>query len=57
MGEHEKKAMPFNKEPLLPEGIYDADGVNVTPRSLYLAQLSERLGKQAVVNIGYGSKE
>lgn len=52
-GEHEKKAMPFNKEPLLPEGIYDADGGNVTPRSLYLAQLSERLGKQAVVNIGY----
>jgi hypothetical protein len=53
MGEHEKRAIPFEKEPLLPEGIYDSHGIPVTPKSLYLAQLSERLGKQAIANIGY----
>jgi hypothetical protein len=52
-GTHEQKAMPFNKEPLLPEGIYDSDGIAVSPKSLYLAQLAERLGKQALANIGY----
>lgn len=46
-------AMPFNKEPLLPEGTYDSLGTPVTPESLYLAQLRERLGAQAVKNIGY----
>jgi hypothetical protein len=45
--------MPFNKEPVVPEGIYDLPGKKVTPGSLYLAQLSERLGKQALKNIGY----
>ncbi len=52
-GAQEKKAVPFNQEPLLPEGIYDAQGSTVSPPSLYLAQLSERLGKQALANIGY----
>jgi len=52
-GEQQKKAMPFNTEPMEPEGIYDSHGVAVTPASLYLAQLAERLGKQAVKNIGY----
>jgi len=37
----------------LPEGIYDSPNVPVTPSSLYLAQLAERLGKQALLNIGY----
>lgn len=43
-GEKQRKAMPFTKSPLLPDGIYDAYGSAVTPRSLYVAQLSERLG-------------
>ena len=52
-GEHAKRTMPFNMEPVVPEGIYDLPGKKVTPGSLYLAQLSERLGKQALKNIGY----
>jgi hypothetical protein len=52
-GEQQKKAIPFDKEPFLPEGIYDSYGVPVTPGSLYLAQLEERLGKKALTNIGY----
>lgn len=52
-GERQRKAMPFNKLPLLPRGIYDAYGKSVSPSSLYLAQLSERLGNPALKNIGY----
>jgi hypothetical protein len=60
-GEHQRKAVPGSNEGgniaydsvLLPEGIYDSPGVPVIPSSLYLAQLRERLGKQALVNIGY----
>lgn len=33
--------------------IYDHDGTMVSPRSLYLEQLKERLGGAAVENIGY----
>ena len=36
-----------------PHGIYDQLGNIVTPHSLYLEQLRERLGGQAVENIGY----
>jgi F5/8 type C domain len=43
----------FNAEPLLPEGIFDSHGIPVAPRSLYLAQVAERLGPQALRNIGY----
>jgi hypothetical protein len=39
------------REPL---GIFDSQGAPVTPSSLYLAQLRERLGDDALVNIGYG---
>lgn len=53
IGEREKGAVPFSKFPLLPEGIYDAHGTAVFPSSLYLAQLSERLGSGALANIGY----
>lgn len=53
IGEKQRKSMPFNKSPLLPDGFYDAYGTPVDPSSLYLAQLSERLGRQAVKNIGY----
>ncbi|MFL9483487.1 hypothetical protein ACI6Q2_11975 [Chitinophagaceae bacterium LWZ2-11] len=44
-GDREQKPMPFTKDPLLPEGIYDAHGTSVVPESLYLAQLKERLEK------------
>jgi len=37
----------------LPNGIYDSFGTPVTPSSLYLQQLLERKGAQAVINIGY----
>jgi hypothetical protein len=36
-----------------PNGVFDSPGKSVTPGSLYLAQLCERLGPQAVVNVGY----
>lgn len=38
---------------VLPNGIYDSQGVAVTPGSLYLAQLKQRLGSAALTNIGY----
>ena len=65
-GEHQKKAIPGSNEAgnisydsfsLLPEGIYDSPGVQVVPSSLYLAQLNERLGKQALINTGYDAKQ
>jgi hypothetical protein len=37
--------------PKAPDGIIDARGTRVQPRSLYLAQLAERLGPGAVKNI------
>lgn len=52
-GEPQKKAIPFDAEPLLPEGIYDALNTPVGPSSLYLAQLAERLGNAAIQHIGY----
>jgi hypothetical protein len=38
--------------PEAPNGVIDAAGAHVLPRSLYQAQLAERLGPQAVANIG-----
>lgn len=35
------------------DGIFDSLGAAVSPASLYLAQLCERLGPDAVANIGY----
>ena len=52
-GTREQQAVPFHKLPLLPDGIYDSHGTPVAPLSLYLSQLAERLGPQAVTNIGY----
>jgi hypothetical protein len=46
---------PFGTSPLLPLGISDSPGIPVYPQSLYLAQLAERLGPQAVKHIGYSS--
>jgi hypothetical protein len=53
IGERKTAAMPFGKEPKLPEGIFDSHGTPVAPASLYLAQLRARLGEQAVKNIGH----
>jgi hypothetical protein len=36
-----------------PQGTYDAKGATVTPSSLYLEQLRERLGDGALKAIGY----
>lgn len=36
-----------------PNGIFDSPNAPVLPTSLYLEQLRERLGEQAVANIGY----
>ena len=44
---------PFAADPPLPEGTFDSPDKPVAPQSLYLAQLAERLGPQAVKNIGY----
>ncbi len=53
LGPNIPTARPFDKEPSLPLGTSDSPGVPVMPQSLYLAQLAERLGPQAVKNIGY----
>jgi hypothetical protein len=37
----------------MPNGIYESVGVPVTPSSLYLAQLKQRLGIPALNAIGY----
>jgi hypothetical protein len=37
------------------DGVYDHLNTMVEPRSLYLRQLQERLGPQALADIGYGS--
>lgn len=56
-GQHQRRAIPFDTIPLLQEGIYDSPGVRVSPSSLYLAQLNERLGARALINIGYNAKD
>lgn len=48
-------ARPFERQPLLPNGIVDSPNTPVAPQSLYLAQLAARLGPQALKNIGYDS--
>ncbi len=53
IGESLRRPRPFGNGPLLPEGIQDSPGEPVTPQSLYLAQLAERLGPQAVKDLGY----
>ncbi len=44
---------PFGKGPKLPSGVFDSHDRPVTPSSLYLSQLAERLGPSALKNIGY----
>jgi hypothetical protein len=52
-GEIDSAPRPFGEGPDLPNGIVDSHGQPVAPRSLYLAQLRERLGAEALRNIGY----
>jgi len=53
-GSVEHKPAPFEKtNPILPDGIIDSQDKPVTPQSLYLTQLKERLSPQALKNIGY----
>lgn len=52
-GSNDSGSIVYNSKVMLPEGIYDSHNVPVTPASLYLAQLQDRLGKQALINIGY----
>jgi hypothetical protein len=54
IGKPEAAAQPGNRNgPSLPPGIFESPGAPVSPPSLYLAQLKERLGPQALANIGY----
>jgi hypothetical protein len=53
-GAFEEQPLPGeNTGPKLPPGIVDLPGASVSPESLYLAQLRDRLGAQALANIGY----
>ena len=52
-GENAPKPRPFNQAPMLAGGVEDSRGKRVTPQSLYLAQLKERLGAGALRAIGY----
>ncbi|MBS1816040.1 MAG: hypothetical protein JSS87_14300 [Acidobacteria bacterium] len=46
----------FRGKPL-PQGIIESQGKPVKPQSLYLEQLYERLGPQALKNIGYTTQD
>ncbi len=56
-GERKEEPMPQSdskvKAAPLPTGIFDSHNKPAAPKSLYLAQLAERLGAQALKNIGY----
>jgi hypothetical protein len=53
-GREETSSQPGSPNgPKLPSGIFDSPGAPVSPKSLYLEQLKERLGPQALANIGY----
>ncbi len=52
-GTLQHSAAPGSDAGILPEGTIDSAGVAVSPRSLYLEQLCERLGPDAIHAIGY----
>ena len=57
-GQRVGKPMPISGagskgRPALPEGVFEFPNKRVKPDSLYLQQLSDRLGMRAVHNIGY----
>jgi hypothetical protein len=56
-GENRLAPRPFGTGPMLEQGIVDSPEQPVMPRSLYLAQLKERLGTEALANLGYGSAD
>jgi len=49
----EVSEVPPGGSTVAPNGIYESLGTHVTPSSLYLAQLCDRLGATAAANIGY----
>lgn len=53
VGRRDTTARYFDTAPVQPEGVFDSHGQPVAPQSLYLAQLLERKGLQALKNIGY----
>jgi len=53
VGKQTVAAAPGSDAGPLPQGIVDAQGTAVAPASLYLAQLCERRGPQALKAIGY----
>lgn len=55
IGQRIRRARMFDEKPVLPEGDYDSHGTPVTPQSLYLAQLAERRGPDALRAIGYSA--
>jgi hypothetical protein len=55
IGQPQHTARLFDSAPILPVGYFDSPAVPVAPRSLYLAQLEQRLGKSAIRNIGYAN--
>jgi hypothetical protein len=55
IGERQQTARLFDTGPIQPEGIFDSYNKPVSVQSLYLAQLSDRLGSKALKNIGYPS--
>ena len=46
-------ATPLGSTTTTPNGVFESIGKPVSPESLYLAQLGERLGPEAVTAIGY----
>jgi hypothetical protein len=52
IGAEKSATEPGSGRPI-PNGFYDSLGALVTPASLYLAQLCDRLGLQAAAKIGY----
>lgn len=55
IGRREQTARLFDSSPILDEGTFESHGTPVTPQSLYLAQLADRLGQQAITHMGYAS--
>ena len=56
VGRRRQRAAFFQTAPILPEGYVDSPNTPVAPRSLYLAQLRQRLGSAALDTIGYGQE-
>ncbi len=54
-GRREQTARLFDTHPILSEGVFESHGTPVAMQSLYLAQLADRLGPEAVRAIGYAS--